>query len=171
MNAEHNGLIAWLNSTFASLRWRMPDASLTTAVALLVMLTGVALAQTQNADATPTATAHIPYEFWIGGTRLSAGDYTISRVMDTVVLFRNVQTKAEAQAFMMPTETRNVPVNDEKVVFIVRDGQHFLREVWNSDGRQVMSSESGLPLEAADANSQVPLIDQTKAQQVTPDQP
>jgi hypothetical protein len=181
MNAEHYGLISWLNCTLENVHSQVPNASVTTMLALLLILVGVALGQTQtdqtqprqtpNVPPAPVTTAHIPYEFWIEGARLPAGDYTISRVMDTVVLFRNLQTKAEADAYLTPTETQKVSANDEKVVFIVRDGQHYLREVWNSDGRQVISSELDIPLQATDAKSQVPLIGQSNAQQVAPAQP
>jgi hypothetical protein len=168
MTAKHYGFITRFNFTRTSVRSKASNISIAT-IALLLVLAGTAFGQNANSEEKSGDTAHIPYDFWIADARLPAGDYTISRVISTIVLFRNVQTKAEAQAFLLPTETHSVAADDQKLVFILRDGQHYLREVWNSDGRQVISSESGIPLPAQTSVTAVPLMDQRNAE-VTPGQ-
>src|SRR5690349_5662711 len=91
-------------------------------ITFMVVAAGVAVGQTNGSDSTLTTTVQIPYDFWIVGTRLPAGEYAISPVVDTVVLIRNVKTKAKEQASLMPTGDPVAP-GDQKLVFVEHNGQ------------------------------------------------
>jgi hypothetical protein len=127
-------------------------------IAFLVAAAGVAVGQTNGSGTTPTTTVQIPYDFWIVGTRLPAGEYTISPVVDTVVLFHNAKTKAKEQASLMPTG-EPVPAGDHKLVFVEHNGQHYLREIWNADGRQIVTSQLRLFPATGDTVTEVRLVE------------
>src|SRR5215475_6940205 len=130
----------------------------------LFVAAGVAVGQTKALPSTPRITAQIPYDFWIVATRLPAGQYTLSPVVYTVVLFRNAKTKAKEQASLMPTG-EPVATGDHKLVFVVHNGQHYLREIWNSDGKQVVTTQLALPLVAGDTETEVRLVEQKRDNQ------
>lgn len=124
----------------------------------LVVAAGVAVGQTAPSSTT-TITVQIPYDFWIVGTRLPAGEYTLSPVVDTVVLFHNAKTKAKEQASLMPTGEPGAP-GDHKLVFVVHNGQHYLREIWDSNGRQIVTSQLRLFPGTGDTMTEVRLVEQ-----------
>ena len=127
-------------------------------IAFLVVAAGVAVGQTNGSASTPTITVQIPYDFWIVGTRLPAGEYAISPVVDTVVLIRNLKTKAKEQASLMPTGDPVAP-GDHKLVFVEHNGQHYLREIWSADGRQIVTSQLRLFPAAGDKETEVRLVE------------
>lgn len=155
--ARNNG---GADSQFTNRARRALDLKVLSALVACVMTVG-ALATAQDskmnaAPATTIATVHIPYQFSIEGTLLPAGDYTLSRVEDGV-LFRNARAGAEEQAFLIPAVGQPV-VHEHKLIFVLHDGQHYLREVWNSDGRQIITSELGHPLSPGDTQSEVKIV-------------
>jgi len=137
---------------------------ITFSIIILVLATLTAAQTTSPSSSTSTATAHIPYDFWIEGTFLPAGDYTLSRELETVLVLRNEEAAAEEQAFLMPTRTP-VSADDHKLIFLVQNGRHYLREIWNSDGRQVVTSEFGMPLSSGETTTQVPLVEKSQARE------
>jgi hypothetical protein len=104
------------------------------------------------------ATVHVPHPFWIEGERLPAGDYTLSRVDDTVVLFRNAKAKAEAQAFLIPSGEA-APAGEHKLVFVGHGGRHYLTELWFADGKMTITSQFKPTRNSTDAQSQIKLVD------------
>lgn len=128
-------------------------------IALLLSSTSFSQAQSQNPGPELIGTVHIPYDFWIAGKRLPAGDYSLSRTMETVVDFHNANAEQGEQAFLMPTGEA-VAAGNQKLVFVVHNGEHYLREVWNSDGRQVVTSQLGVPSAPGDTTTQLRLPDQ-----------
>jgi hypothetical protein len=103
--------------------------------------------------------AHIPYDFWIGGTRLPAGDYSISPGAASVVVFWNARGEIGGQAFLIPTGA-SVASADCKLIFVLHDGEHYLRAIWLSDGKAVLTSEFHLPSAAGDTETEVRLFEQ-----------
>ena len=128
-------------------------------IAFLVAAAGVAVGQTNGSDSTLATTVQIPYDFWIVGTRLPAGEYAISPVVDTVVLIRNVKTKAKEQASLMPTGDPVAP-GDHKLVFVQHNGQHYPREIWDSNGRQIVTTQLRLFPGTGDNVTEVRLVEQ-----------
>jgi hypothetical protein len=150
-----------------------PSIALAFALVLLFATNDRLFSQTEKAiltdkDATTsarfTATAHVPYDFYIEGTHFPAGDYTISPVADSVVLFRNADAHAVGQAFLVPTGEA-VPVRAEKLLFAVRNGRHCLTDVWIPNGKMVVTSQQGRVSAATEARTEVSLVMQTGSDQ------
>jgi uncharacterized protein (DUF58 family) len=80
--------------------------------------------------------ANIPFDFIIGGKTLPAGEYTINtaRNQPAVLIFRNVQAKASAQALTDVVETKTGK-GANKLVFHRYGTQYFLSSVWGADDR------------------------------------
>jgi len=122
--------------------------------AFLLVASAMAVGQATDAPR-QSATAHIPYDFWIGAINLPAGDYTISPDVDLVVRFHNVKTKEDEVAYLVPASD-NAATVERKLVFVVREGKRYLREVWSARGRQIVNSEFDLP--AGTRTSEVRLV-------------
>jgi hypothetical protein len=52
---------------------------------------------------------------------------------------------------------------DYKLVFIVHTGQHYLQEVWKSEGKAAATSQIGITIAPADTRTEAPLIRQSGA--------
>jgi hypothetical protein len=133
-------------------------------VLIFIFGAGVSISETNAAYSARATRAQIPYDFWIVGTRLSAGEYTLSPVVDTVVLFRNVKTNATEQASLVPTGEQ-VATDNHKLVFVLHNGQHYLREVWNQNGRNVVTSQFNSPIADSDTQTEVRLVDEKREDQ------
>ena len=103
----------------------------------------------------------------MGDTHLPAGEYALYPVLrlTTLVLLRNTKTNAQEQAFLVPTGEL-VASGDYKLVFVVQKGQHYLQELWESDGKAVLTSQLGITMGPADTRSEVPLVGQRAAKAV-----
>ena len=110
------------------------------------------------------ATAQIPYQFRIGGTLLPAGEYTLSPVVPSVIMFWNAKAKIGEQAFLLSTGD-SISRDDCKLVFVERRGEHYLRSIWSSGAREVLLSELYVPLAAGDVRTEVKLSEQGKEDQ------
>jgi hypothetical protein len=135
-----------------------------TAIIFIVANAGAAESEANAVQPASATRAQIPYDFWIVGTRLPAGEYTLSPVVDTVVLFRNVKTNATEQASLVPTGEQ-VATDNHKLVFVLHNGQHYLREVWNANGRHVVTSQLNSPIADSDTQTEVRLLDQNRESQ------
>jgi hypothetical protein len=135
-----------------------------TAIIFIVATAGAAVSEANAVHSGSSARAQIPYDFWIVGTHLPAGEYTLSPVVDTVVLFRNVKTNESEQASLVPTGER-VATDNRKLVFVLHNGQHYLREVWNTNGRHVVTSQFNSPLADSDTQTEVRFLDQNRESQ------
>ncbi len=80
----------------------------------------------------------IPFDFWIGPSRFPAGTYRMECLLVTMVLFHNTDKNIHAQAFLMPTGDK-VATDDYKLIFAMHDHQRYLQELWNSNGRAVLT--------------------------------
>jgi hypothetical protein len=111
------------------------------------------------AAATPIATVHVPHPFWVEGARLPAGDYTLSRVAETIVLLRNTKAAGvEVEAFLVPSED-SAPAREPRLVFVVHEGRHYLTELWDRGGRMTVTSQLYPMWTSSDTLSQVPIVD------------
>jgi hypothetical protein len=112
--------------------------------------------------APPIASTHIPFDFWIDDTHLAAGDYAlypVLRLNHTLLSLRDTKTGAQEEIFLVPTGD-GVVRGGCKLVFLIRDGQHYLREVWDSDGKAILTSQYGLVIAPRDTRSEVPLVEE-----------
>lgn len=122
-------------------------------LALLIPV-GRGMAQKQR-----TAQATIPFEFWIAGSRLPAGDYRIEHVESTsYIWFRSTDGKIAKDVYTLPLDKNPVKESDSKLVFRIQDGKHYLYEGWGPYGRRVVTAESGRPAPSGDNRAEVPII-------------
>lgn len=119
----------------------------------------IAFGQTPTPRVPASLTAHIPFDFWIGGTRLPAGDYSISPGVPSVVVFWNEAGHVGEQVFLVSTGA-SVASGSCKLIFALHDGKHHLRAIWYSEGEAVLTSEFNLPLGAGDTETEVKLMKQ-----------
>jgi hypothetical protein len=103
------------------------------------------------AMAQPTVTAHIPFAFYVGNTKLPAGSYEIETGMSKILRIKDVSTRNLAVAFNPVLITRPTAlVQPGKLVFYRYGNNVFLSEMWppgDLTGRLV--PRTGLELELA----------------------
>jgi hypothetical protein len=132
-------------------------------IAILCCLsrTSVAFGQT----AARNAMAHIPYDFWIGGTHLPAGDYSISTGVASVMVFWNEKANVGEQAFLIPTG-HSVASGDYKLIFAVHDSRHYLRAIWDSGGTAVLTTEFHVAPATGDTETEIKLLEQNNDKEI-----
>ena len=106
-----------------------------------------------------TAQATIPFEFWIAGSRLPAGEYRIEHVESTAyILFRSTDGKIVQDAYTLPLDENPVKDSDAKLVFRIQDGRRYLYEGSGPYGRRVVTVESERAGPSGDKRAEVPII-------------
>jgi hypothetical protein len=118
-----------------------------------VLLLVVLMSSSLFAELPPPATADIPFDFYISGVKLPAGQYTLSIVAPTYVLLRSQDGKVEQDLYFMQSASpgKNPPF---KIVFAERDGKYYFSEVWSILGTSQLTSFNPLP---SDKTKNVPL--------------
>ncbi len=120
----------------------------------VLILVGQATAQKQR-----IAQATIPFEFWIAGNRLPAGDYRIEEVESTTyILFRSADGKTTQDAYTLPIDDNPVKQSAAKLVFRIQDSKHYLYAGWGQYGRRVLTVEAGRAAPSGDNRVEVPII-------------
>ena len=101
-----------------------------------------------------TGTADIPFDFYIAGNKLPAGQYTLNIIAPTYVLLRSKDGKTQQDLYFLQTASpgKNPP---SKIVFALRDGKYYLAEVWSYLGKAQLTSFTSRP---GDQSKDVPLI-------------
>ena len=119
----------------------------------LLLLLGQGTAQKQT-----MAQATIPFEFWVAGNCLPAGDYRIEPVESTAyILFRTTDGRIVQDAYTLPLDENPVKESDAKLVFRIEDGRRYLYEGWGPYGRRVLTAEAGRPAPSGDDRVEVPI--------------
>jgi hypothetical protein len=119
------------------------------AVTLIMVLPGLLAAQSQ-----PTrGTIDVPFDFYISGGKLPAGQYTLDRVVSTYVMLRDKDGKVQQDLYLIQTDApvKNSPL---KVIFALRDGKYYFAEVWSWYGKSRLSTFTP---NASDQAKDVPL--------------
>jgi hypothetical protein len=120
---------------------------------MLLSLAGQAVAQQES-----TAEATIPFEFWIEGYRLPAGDYQIERLQSTsYLLFRSLDGKIIQVAYVLPLDESPAKPGDAKLIFRIHDGRHYLYGGCGPFGHRVLTAESARPVPSGDDRAEVPI--------------
>lgn len=124
---------------------------------VLVMLTAInGEAQIAVHSPAPRVAARIPFDFWVGGAHLPAGDYTLNFMLETLVLFRNAAANAQEQVFLVPTGEPGGS-GEGKLVFVEQNRQYYLQELWNTNGRSLVTWRTGASLDKNDARFEITL--------------
>jgi hypothetical protein len=121
-------------------------------VGLIVFVAAIGLAQSRPTQ----GMFDVPFEFYVSGVKLPAGQYMLDRVAPTYVLLRSKDGALQQDLYLLQTAvpTKNTPL---KVVFAQRDGKYYFAEIWSWYGKSQLSSftpQSGdqmkdVPLKAA----------------------
>jgi hypothetical protein len=121
-----------------------------TVCCLLLLLSGLAVAQNQNQP--HKGAVDVPFDFYISGNKLPAGQYTFDIIAPTYVMLRSQDGKVQQDLYFMQvaSPTKN-PV--AKVVFSLRDGKYYLFEVWGWFGKSQLTSF--IP-QAGDQSKEIP---------------
>jgi hypothetical protein len=118
----------------------------------LLLLSAVSAQQQKLAHAT------IPFEFWIGGQRLPAGDYIVEHVQSTsYFVVRSTDGKYIGQAYSIPADYIPAKDNEYKLVFRVEEDKHYLYGGWGPFGKRVVTVESTRPLPSGESRADVPV--------------
>jgi hypothetical protein len=114
-------------------------------VCFVLFLSGT-WAPAQQAQQPKIAHANIPFQFWIGDSRLPAGNYEIQHVESaTLVMFRSQDGHTVQDAYMIPLDVTTVKPDEAKLVFRIDHGSYYLYELWGVYGKRMLTSESALP--------------------------
>lgn len=119
------------------------------AVILIMVLSGLLAAQSQ-----PTrGTIDVPFDFYISGEKLPAGQYTVDRIAPTYGVLRSKDGRVQQNLYFIQTAVpvKNTPL---KVIFALRDGKYYFAEIWSWYGKSRLSSFTP---SASDKAKDVPL--------------
>ena len=118
-----------------------------------VLLLVVLLCSSVLAENPRGGTADIPFDFYISGIKLPAGQYTLEIIAPTYVLLRSKDGKVQQDLYFMQDASpgKNPP---SKIVFAVRGGKYYFAEVWSWFGKAQLTSFNPQP---GDTTKDVPL--------------
>jgi hypothetical protein len=127
-------------------------------IAVLSSLVFLSLTTDARAQNPRTAHAAIPFEFWVEGICLPAGDYIIQPVESTsYLLFRSTDGKSAAAVFALPVDEDSARGADSILIFRLEKGRHYLYGGWGPFGRRVVAVESGWAAPSEAARIEVPI--------------
>ncbi len=91
-----------------------------------------------------SGTANIPFDFYIAGNKLPAGNYTLDLVAPTYVTIRSRDGKIQQDLYVLQAAIagKNMPT---QLVFAVRDGKYYFAEIWSSLGKSQLTSFNEKP--------------------------
>jgi hypothetical protein len=101
-----------------------------------------------------SATADIPFEFYISGNKMPAGQYTLDIVAPTYVTIRSKDGKLQQDLYFVQTASpgKNLEL---KIIFNLRDGKYYFSEIWSWRGKARLTSFTPKP---SDETKDVPLV-------------
>lgn len=105
-------------------------------------------------DPPRSGTADIPFDFYIAGNKLPAGQYTLNIIAPTYVLLRSKDGRTQQDLYFLQTAVAGKKP-PSKVIFALRDGKYYFAEVWGYFGKAQLTSFSSRP---GDQSKEVPLI-------------
>ena len=125
------------------------------AISLFVSFVSVGQA---TAQVQMEAHAAIPFEFWIEGDRLQAGEYQIEQIESiSYLLFISTDGRVVGGAYTVAVDANPVKDSDAKLIFRVQDGRRYLYGGWGPHGKHVLRTESERALPAGDNRVEVPV--------------
>jgi len=119
-----------------------------TILSLVSMFTLCAAVVSANAQLSVPIRAKIPFDFSLGDKKLSAGEYTFSRLSGTAdnktMLVRSVDSSTHMFQSTLVAQVLT-PKNESTLVFHKYGDQYFLEQIWTSgeqEGTQLSESRS-----------------------------
>ena len=127
------------------------------AISSLLML--LVMVEQGTAQKRMLAHATIPFEFWLAGDRLPAGNYQIEVFESTAyVLFLSTDGQVVGGAYTLLLDGDPVKDTDARLIFRIQDGGHYLYAGWGSYGKRLVKAESTQPAPSGDSRAEVPVI-------------
>jgi hypothetical protein len=120
-------------------------------VCVVLLLSGLGLAQK-----VVTARATIPFTFWAQGHEFQAGDYVFdNEVPGSATIHRQGTNSAIGVSVILYAVS--LAKESPRVIFLRRDGQYFLVEIWGALERYVATAEFQHRGEVSEQQHQLPL--------------
>jgi hypothetical protein len=128
---------------------------LLTVISLLVLSL---LVRQGTAQTVMEAHASIPFEFWVEGNHVPAGNYQIEQIASIpYVLFLNTDGNIAAGAYTIGIDKNPTKDSEARLIFRIQDGRHFLYGGWGLYGKHVLRAESKLAVPSGDNRVEVPV--------------
>lgn len=143
-------------------------------LALLAVMIVIAASVSANAQSLNyRLTANIPFDFSVGGQKLPAGKYWISRAQqsngDTVVQIRSTDLHSNTTRFTIPVLASN-PVKESSLVFHRYGDEYFLAEIWpvgSETGRELLKTRAERELARKAQDSGVAAVNAPNVKTIT----
>ena len=143
-------------------------------MSLLAVMIVIAASVSANAQSLNyRLTANIPFDFSVGGEKLPAGKYWISRAQqnngDTVVQIRSTDLHSNAFHFTIPV-LASKPVKNSSLVFHRYGDEYFLAEIWpvgSETGRELPKTRAERELARQAQDSGVAAVNAPAVQTIT----
>jgi len=107
---------------------------------LIVVVSSFASAQ----NPPRSGSANIPFDFYVAGNKLPAGEYTLDIIAPTYVLLRSKDGKVQQDLYFMQTAVPGKNITSQ-ILFAVRDGKYYFAEVWSWLGKAQLTSFNSKP--------------------------
>jgi hypothetical protein len=104
------------------------------------------------------AHATIPFEFWIEGNHLPAGNYQIEQIESVpYLLVLQPGGYIAAGAYTVAVDKDPVKDSDARLIFRIQDGKHYLYGGWGPYGKHVLKAESKQAAPSGDNRVEIPV--------------
>jgi hypothetical protein len=104
------------------------------------------------------AHARIPFEFWIEGNHLPAGNYQIEQIESIpYLLFLSTDGGVAAGAYTEVLDAKPVKDGDAELIFRIRDDKRYFYGGRGPYGEHVLRTESKLAAPTGDKRVEVPV--------------
>jgi hypothetical protein len=108
-----------------------------TAVTAAALLVGIAVSATPARAQEERIVAKVPFDFYVGGTELPAGKYTVKAATDDLSVVSIASEDGSAFAFVMTTPFTWVQSVDEpELVFERHENHYVLAKLIEADGNE-----------------------------------
>jgi len=129
---------------------RRPQWLYVVSYCVLIFLCSPAFAQ----DHPRSGTITVPFDFYISGNKMPAGQYTLSIVVPTYATIRSQDGKLQQDLyFFQIASPGNKP--ESKIIFNLRDGKYYLSQASTWLGKSQLTSFTP---QSSDQTKDVPLV-------------
>ena len=121
----------------------MRKPSITSILSMLYLI--VVGATTTNAQNRHPFVIEVPFQFVVAGQTLAAGKYAVERLdpgRPSILLLKNTKN-GRVRLLMTQRVEKSVPSNTSSLIFMLREGEYYLSQVWvvgDRNGNQVPAS-------------------------------
>ncbi len=119
----------------------------------LFLALAASMAWAQNEKHPRGGSANIPFDFYIAGNKLPAGDYNFDLIAPTYVLMRSQDGKVQQDLYFLQQSVANKNTPSE-ITFAVRDGKCYFAEMSGWFGKTQLTSFTA---QSGDTRKTVPL--------------